>query len=847
MSRISILLLCLFSGSLFSQSDYFFPENMEVDSSIPSPQEFLGYPVGSHHTRTDRIVSYFEKLASVSPRASLEVLGESYEHRPLIMLCITDEENMASLDEIQAKQVERVNSTGEFTEAEDAPVLGNLGYNVHGNEPSCGEAAMLTAYYLLADKSPRTQRWLKEAVIFIDPVLNPDGRDRHTHWANMHKGSPTVADPLDREHNEVWPGGRTNHYWFDLNRDWYLLVHPESRAKMKWYHKWYPNVVGDFHEMGTSSTYFFEPANTNGSLDPIIPAANYEELNPLFGEYFRNDMDSIGTLYFTKEIFDNTYPGYGSSYPDLQGGLALLFEQASSRGHRQQGDTWLVTFPYTIRNQLVSSLATLRASVENKTRLLAYQREFFTGAIEEAARKPVRAYVFGDRYNDSRNKEFLHLLLQHKIQVYPVKERLRRDNEVFEAGMSYIVPTEQPQYKMVQSMFETYKAFRDSVFYDASAWSQVHAYGLPYAEMRANVPDLDDPIIPEDLSPSVPLIANAKYAYLIDSRDDAAMHALYFLQDKGLKVMASHKSFTIANKSYAAGTLSIPLQVQKAMVDSVHFWVQQAVRKYGVEVESLQGGMSELGIDLGSRHFQTLKKPKVLMLVGEGLSSYESGEVWHMGDTRLDMPITKVDWVDLNRVNLYDYNTLIMVSGRYSFLTPEQQTAIKSWISAGNTLITQRAATAWVIQQKWVDNKLKVEKDSSEKGVRKPYGQAPEILGATSIGGTIFEVELDLTHPLAFGYTQKNIPVYKNNSIMIEMGNSPYNTVAQYTEDPLISGYVSENNQKKLALTAAVQVSSMGRGRAILFTDNPNFRGTWWSSQRMFLNAIFLGPTIRVY
>ncbi|MEL6194902.1 MAG: M14 family zinc carboxypeptidase, partial [Bacteroidota bacterium] len=793
MTRISILLLCLFSGSLFSQSDYFFPENMEVDTSIPSPQEFLGYPVGSHHTRTDRIVSYFEKLASISPRASLEVLGESYEHRPLIMLCITDEENMASLDEIQAKQIERVNSTEEFSEAENAPVLVNLGYNVHGNEPSCGEAAMLTAYYLLADKSPRTQRWLKEAVVFIDPVLNPDGRDRHTHWANMHKGSPTVADPLDREHNEVWPGGRTNHYWFDLNRDWYLLVHPESKAKMKWYHKWYPNVVGDFHEMGTSSTYFFEPAKTNGSLDPIIPAPNYEELNPLFGEYFRNDMDSIGTLYFTKEIFDNTYPGYGSSYPDLQGGLALLFEQASSRGHRQQGDTWLVTFPYTIRNQLVSSLATLRASVENKTRLLAYQREFFTDAIEEAARKPVRAYVFGDRYNDSRNKEFLHLLLQHKIQVYPVKERLRRDNEVFEAGMSYIVPTEQAQYKMVQSMFETYTSFRDSVFYDASAWSQVHAYGLPFAEMNGNVPDLTDPIIPEDLSPSVPLIANAKYAYLIDSRDDAAMHALYFLQDKGLKVMASHKPFTIANKSYSAGTLSIPLQVQKAMVDSVHFWVQQAVRKYEVEVESLQGGMSELGIDLGSRHFQTLKKPKVLMLIGEGLSSYESGEVWHMGDTRLDMPITKVDWVDLNRVNLYDYNTLIMVSGRYSFLTSDQQTAIKNWISAGNTLITQRGATEWVIRQKWVDNKLKVEKDSSEKGVRKPYGQAPEILGATSIGGTIFEVELDLTHPLAFGYTQKNIPVYKNNSIMIEMGESPYNTVAQYTEDPLISGYVSEN------------------------------------------------------
>ncbi|MEM9933016.1 MAG: M14 metallopeptidase family protein [Bacteroidota bacterium] len=847
MIRSIFFLLLLVPGSLFSQSTYFFPESMQIDASIPSPQEFLGYPIGSHHTRHDRIVSYFETLADISPKASIEVLGETYEHRPLVMLTITSPENMSSLASIQEEQLKRVNPEEEYTAEDGQPVIINLGYGVHGNEASGGEAAMLTAYYLLADISPQTQKWLSESVILIDPVLNPDGRDRHTHWANMHKGSPMVADPLDREHNEVWPGGRTNHYWFDLNRDWFLLVHPESRAKMKWYHTWYPQVVTDFHEMGTGSTYFFEPAKVNGSLDPIIPEANYNELNPLFARYFKHDMDSIGSLYFTKEVYDNTYPGYGSSYPDLQGGLGLLFEQASSRGHMQRSDTWTVTFPYTIRNQLVSSLATVRASVENKKRLLSYQREFFTDAIAKARTSPIKGYVFGHRYNHTRNKAFLSLLLQHNIKVYPISERLRQDGKFFEPGQGYIVPTEQAQYKMVQSMFESYTEFRDSVFYDASAWSQIHAYGIPFAEIRSALPELPTPLIQEDLSPSVPLVPEASYAYLIDSRDDAAMHALYFLQQKGLTVQASQKPFTIANTSYAAGSLSIPLQIQSTSIDSVHFWVQQAVRKYAVEVESVQGGMSELGVDLGSRHFRTLQKPKVLMIVGEGLSGYESGELWHMGDTRLDLPITKVDWVDIRKVKLHEYNTLLMVSGRYNALTQDQQVAIQNWVSAGNTLITQRTATQWVIGQGWVDETLLSSADTSRKKVRKPYGQAPEILGATAIGGTIFEVDLDLTHPLAFGFTQSTIPFYKNNTVIMEVGKSPYNTVAAYTENPLISGYVSEKNLKRVAKAAAVQVSRIGGGRAILFADNPNFRGTWWGSQRMMLNAIFLGSTIRVY
>ena len=203
----------------------------------------------------------------------------------------------------------------------------------------------LHIHWLLPEHSGHPKISPAFGYIFIDPVINPDGRDRHSHWANMYKGDPLVADPLDAEHNEVWPGGRTNHYWFDLNRDWLLGIHPESRGKLNWYHKWYPNVVTDFHEMGSQSTYFFEPMKTNGSLNPIMPKENYTTLNEMFGNYFSKALDSIGSFYFTKEVFDGTYPGYGSSYPDLQGGLGLLFEQASSRGHIQETPTGPITFP----------------------------------------------------------------------------------------------------------------------------------------------------------------------------------------------------------------------------------------------------------------------------------------------------------------------------------------------------------------------------------------------------------------------------------------------------------------------------------------------------------------------
>ena len=354
----------LFLSTGLTAQDYFYKKYHPFNKSIPSPSEFLGYDIGEYHTRHDLIVAYMHKLAEVSERATIYEYGKTHEGRKLVILTITSPENQKNIERIKQQHLAFVDPTQSVSNYDDVPIFINQGYSVHGNEPSTSEAALLTAYTFCASNSPEVLRYIKDAIIQVDPTLNPDGRDRFTQWAYMYRGNPLVADPQDAEHNEYWPRGRTNHYWFDLNRDWLLGIHPESRSKLKWYHEWYPNVVTDFHEMGTQSSYFFEPMKDNASLNPIMPKENYVDLNNMFGEYFANALDSIGSFYFTKEVFDGTYPGYGSSYPDLQGALALLFEQASSRGHLQKTAFGEITFTFTIRNQYVSGMTTVKAAVE---------------------------------------------------------------------------------------------------------------------------------------------------------------------------------------------------------------------------------------------------------------------------------------------------------------------------------------------------------------------------------------------------------------------------------------------------------------------------------------------------
>jgi len=827
MRYTSIFFFLIFTFALSAQ-DYFYKDFGPFDPSVPSPAEYLGYDIGDYHTRHDRIVSYLEVLSEASDRANITDYGKTHEQRRLVILQISSADHLKNIDDHQQRHLKLIDPIGDadVKTMSDLPVFVNLAYNVHGNEPSGGEAALLSAYVLVASNHPDIQNYRENSIVFLDPTINPDGRDRHTQWANSYRGTPLVADPMDAEHNEVWPRGRTNHYWFDLNRDWLLAVHPESQGKLNWYHQWYPNVVTDFHEMGTNSTYFFEPMKPNASKDPIMPVENYTTLNDKFATYYQREMDKLGSLYFTKEAFDGTYPGYGSSYPDLQGGLGILFEQASSRGHVQETPMGEITFPYTIRNQFVNAIATVEAAAENKELMHSYQQDFFKSGISNAKKSEVRGYIFRGGADANRINAFLELLLRHKVDVYRASENRNAGRKNFKKEESYIVPTEQVQYRMVQTMFETYSEYTDSVYYDASAWSLANAYNMTYAPLSRNV-KLGNKISQADLAPVQRVVTKSNYAYLIEWVDYNAPGCLYDLQSQGVNVTVSRKPFKLVvgagPKKFSYGTLVIPVQKQEKSAAELHDILQAAANKWNIDVHTATTGYSLSGVDLGSRAITKAKTPKPLMLIGNGASSYEAGFVWHLLDQRVGMPITKLKTDMFGRIDLWDYNSLVLVSGNYSMIDSNQVKMIKRWMGDGNTLITIGRATSWAINNKLVSAKL-VKKEKAKKDAppveRLDYVGAREHRGKSAVGGAIFEVDVDITHPIGYGYENRRLPVYRNNSVWLQPSKNEFSNVAMYTEDPHIDGFITDDNMEKfLKKAASIVVSRQGRGRAVLFSD----------------------------
>jgi len=845
-------------GTSHAQTEYFFPDDVQLNPDIPSPAEFLERDVGSHHTRHARLVAYFHELARQSDRITITEVGKTNELRSMIYAIVTAPENHDNLDELRREHLRISDPSASVENVGDQPIVVQLGYGVHGDETSSSEVAMLQAYHLVAGQSDAVQRYLQEGIFLIEPVLNPDGRDRHTHWANMHKGDPLVADPLDREHNEVWPGGRTNHYWFDLNRDWFPLTQVESRNRVDFYHRWRPNVVTDYHEMGTNSTYFFEPTEPQNSWNQLVPDRVYTDLTERFAENWEAALDEIGSPYFTEEIYDNSYPGYGSTYPNMYGGIGFVFEQASARGHVQESDMRDLTFRYTIRNHLRTSLATVETAIEEKEAFLTHQRDFYTEALERAEDFPTDAYVFGHAQDTSRTQAFLDLLLQHEIDVYELGAEYTAEGTTYEPGSAYVVPTRQPEYLMVRSVFEKVTEFPDSTFYDTSAWSVALAYGLPHTAVQDGGVPQGDPVTEGAERAGLGVVERSDYGYLIDWSDYRAAEALYHLQANGVKMETAYEPFTARTAGgtyeYPRGSIVVPVQPQSISTDSLHRLVEAAEQKARINIQSTETGRTPTGIDLGSEQLEPLEEPKPLMIVGEGTSGYEAGEVWHLLDTRVDMPITKVDRTDYDRVHLPDYNTMVLVSGTYDFLSDEQIEALRTWVEDGNTLITIRRATEWAVEHGLVDDPgltgdTVADTASAEPGdgvERYAYGRAEEIEGAQRIGGSVYEVDLDRTHPLAFGITQESFPVYRNHRIFLPPTENPYSTVARYTDDPRLSGYVSEENLDEIRGSASLAVDDLGAGRVVLFVDNPNFRGFWYGTNKLFFNALFFGNTIDV-
>ncbi len=826
---------------------YYLPDSVQYDSAIPKPKEVIHHEVGEWHVTHDRLVNYMHALAKAAPnRIKMETMGYTYEGRPQVLLLITSPENHRNLEQIRQQHVQLSDPQRSASlDISNMPIVVYIGHSIHGNEPSGSNAALLSAYYLAAAQGKQVDDLLKHTVILLDPSFNPDGLQRFATWVNQHKSKSQVTDPNSREFNEVWPGGRFNHYWFDLNRDWLPAQHVESRNRLKWFHQWKPNILTDHHEQGSNATFFFQPG-VPSRVNPLTPARN-QELTAQLGNFHAAFLDRIGSLYFTKENYDDFYYGKGSTYPDINGAIGILFEQGSSRGHAQQTNNGLLTFPFTIKNQFITTLSTLEGAKALRKDFLQWQKDFYTGADKEGAAYGVRAYVFGDDEDPERARIFANILLQHQVTVHKLGSDVAAGGIQFKKEKGFIVPAHQPQFRLIRSIFEKTLDYRDSLFYDITSWTMPLAMGLPHAELNAAQYNsrLHGEKILNELKGNGQVAGNrSEYGYLMQWSDFNAPAALFELQKEGIMTKVATNAFELVvngkNKKYATGTILIPVSMQEKKSEEIYAQVKKVAEKYALTIDAVHSGGALAGSDLGSSRFVALTKPEIAMIVGAGVNALDAGEVWHLMDQRFEIPVSHLEASVFNRVDVSKYNTLILVSGNYSELNKEK---LRSWVQGGGNLILMEDAINWAAQNGIATVNFKKAKPADSTRVL-PYSSREQVEGAQRMSGAILTAEMDLSHPLAYGYQRPTISLFKGNRIFMEKSKNPFATPVRYSSQPLISGWVSRENQEMVKNAAAVVVNTLGSGRVISIAENINLRAFWLGGTKLMMNAVFFGKVI---
>lgn len=831
------LLFLIFAVPLFIYAqpqvglDYYLPADVFYNPQIPKPADVIGHEVGEWHVTHDKLIAYITRLAELSPRMTIETRGYTYEGRPSVVLTISSPENLANIETIRQQHLKLSQSGSESLDVSDMPIVVYQGYSIHGNEPSGSNASMVVAYYLAAAEGPQVDELLKNTVILLDPAFNPDGLQRFAQWANVHKSHVLNPDPNDREYHEVWPGGRSNHYWFDLNRDWLPAQLPESQARLKTYHAWKPNILTDHHEMGTNSTFFFQPGEPK-RVHPLTPV-KAQELTAKIGQYHVAALDSIGSFYFSEEDYDDYYYGKGSTFPDVNGAVGILFEQASSRGHIQDSENGLLTFPFTIRNQVVTAFSTLKAATHMREEMLNYQRDFFNKVRTDAAKLKNRTYVFGAEKDAATTYHLAEMLKRHQIHFYETESDFTAEGKHFKQGYSYLVPRNQDNSLLIDAIFEKRTTFQDSLFYDISGWTYLLTFGLDYAEIAS--PKLGKEVTTLQL-PEGQLTGSSAYAYLMEWHEYYTPKVLYQMLDKGLRVKVGRTPFTINGVAYDYGTIMIPVQNQNLSSGELQTFLSKVAADSHLTIQAVTTGYSTSGIDLGSGDFRPLEKPKIAVLMGGGINAHDAGEIWHVMDQRYEIPVTKLDLNDFDRVDLSEYSTILLTDGRGKVLTGDQMEKLKTWVRNGGTLIGFRNAINLLKENKLLEVELR---KSDRVAQNITFGQKEDYFGAQETSGALFDAVIDRSHPINFGYTHDHVTLFRNTNIFMEPDKQSFNNPILYTQSPLLSGYISEENEALLKGSSAFKVSGLGKGKVVVFTDNPNFRAFCYGTNKLMMNAIF--------
>ncbi|OKY26223.1 M14 family zinc carboxypeptidase [Thalassotalea sp. PP2-459] len=817
--------------------DAIFDESTVFDSTIKSPSSFLGHRLGDQMVRNDRMIAYFKYLSEQSKRINYEVIGYSNEKRPIVTLTITSIENHKNLANIRNQHLRL--QQGKIKPDADMPVISWINFGVHGGEVSSNDSAIPIAYHLAAAEGENIDRLLNNSVILLTASMNPDGNSREASWNLRYSSQATVSDPNHALHGSPWPSGRTNHYWFDLNRQWMLQQQPEPVGWVKKFHQWRPNIVADFHEMRSYKSFYFHP----GAPDRIHPIINKKAMNLLSDvvQGPRDFLDKQAEPYFNEEAYDNFYLGKGATYPHIYGSLGILFEQASSAGVLAT-PRGLLSFRDNIRTYYHVGLELLNNAVDKKEELLQFQQHFAAQTKEMAADDKVKAYVFTAPDDPARMFHFLQLLERNQIMVKPLIKDLALNDIHFKAKHSYIVEVNQASYRMVKGLFSKVTEFENNTFYDVSGWTMPLAFGIVYQPLTRKNYHVDESI--KVKFPVQPTVTKATVAYAFDWSHYYAPKVLYKVLSEGYRPRIANSAFKASTaqgvKTFKRGSVVINVGAQGGGNPvKLHQLMAQAAQD-GVPVYALNSSHTQsTGMDLGSNNIAPVSLPKVLLVIGPGMSQYQAGEVWHLLDKRMRIPVVLLEKWRLNNVALADYTHLVMVNGKYSDISTSLTSKLTNWVKSGGTIVGIGDGAKWAGKQLLNLKTVKFNRGKGSNKSRIDYAKKSMLEAQDVIGGAVMAGDLDITHPLGYGYSSRYIASHRSGLLAFEPPKNPYATVVKITDEPLLTGFASTDNQQQLAGKSMLVGQRLGQGSVIVFSDDPNFRGYFYGTEKLFMNSLF--------
>lgn len=815
--------------------------SVPLHAQLQSPSEFLGYEIGSEWTPHYKVMDYFRHAAAESDMVTFQEYGQTYEGRELNYAVVTSKANHTDLEEIRVNNLRRTGLEPGELSGNTKPIVW-LSYNVHGNETSSSEAAMNTLYRLLTEKS----NWLNDVVVIMDPMINPDGRDRYVNWYRSVAGKFVNPDLDAREHREPWPGGRTNHYYFDLNRDWAWQTQIESQHRIRLYNKWMPQVHVDFHEQYINSPYYFAPA-----AEPFHKAITdwQREFQTMIGKNHTSYFDEEGWLYFTREVFDLFYPSYGDTWPTFNGAIGMTYEQA---GHglaglaavTAEGDT--LTLNDRMTHHTITGLSTVEITAKNAERVL----QEFTNYFEKAQNDPSGRYknfVVSKSTNPDKLGRLIRYLRDQEIEYAMAAKNSAENGFDYRTGDSgrlqiqkgdLVVPAAQPKGRLVRVLYEPKPELADSITYDLTAWEMHYAMGLDGYALTSDIETtpFEMPVDP-NLSPYI----EKPYAYLMEWKSLDDLKYLAALLQEGLIARYAEKPFRIDGRDFAAGTMIITRNGNENWGDTFDEKVKSMAEQFGRVLIPVATGFVESGADFGSSSVHYVDAPKVALLSGEGTSSGDVGHIWHYFDRQINYPITMINLDDAGSVQWSDYDVMILPGGRYSNVFDESgMSELLSWVRSGGTLIAVESANSFFSGKDGFGLKRK-ETDKEERSgddLLRTYGDSERESAGNLNTGSVFELTMDATHPLAFGYGEQYFSLRTGSSGYSYLENGWNVGVAK--ENSLRSGFVGHKAINMLENSLSFGVEPMGSGEVVYMIDNPLYRGFWHNGKLLFGNAVFL-------